>query len=95
MDLEPIDPETALELYLAATESEYAASTVRSHRSGLDFFVRWCAEHGIDNLNDLTGRQLHEFRLWRREVGDLSLATEKSQLDTLRVFVRWLGTVDG
>jgi site-specific recombinase XerD len=95
MDLEPIDPETALELYLAAKESEYAASTVRSHRSRLDFFVRWCAEHGIDNLNDLTGRQLHQFRLWRREVGDLSPATEKSQLDTLHVFVRWLGTVDG
>lgn len=56
MDLEPIDPETALELYLAEKESEYAASTVRSHRSRLDFFVRWCAEHGIDNLNDLTGR---------------------------------------
>jgi integrase len=95
MDLEPIDPETALELYLAAKESEYAASTVRSHRSRLDFFVRWCAEHGIDNLNDLTGRRLHEFRLWRREVGDLSPASEKTQLDTLRVFVRWLGTIDG
>ncbi len=67
MDLEPIDPETALDLYLAEKESEYAASTIGSHRSRLNFFVRWCAEHGIDDLNDLTGRQLHEFRLWRRE----------------------------
>jgi hypothetical protein len=56
VDLEPIDCDTALELYLAAKEREYVASTIGSHRSRLDFFARWCAEYGIDNLNHLTGR---------------------------------------
>ena len=95
MALEPIDPETALELYLADRENELTEATLYSHKSRLGHFVRWCDEQGIDNLNDLTGRQLHKYRLWRREEGDLSIASEKTQMDTLRVFVRWLEQVDG
>jgi len=90
MSLEPIDPETALELYIADRENELTEATIYSHRSRLGHFVRWCDEQGIGNLNDLTGRQLHRYRLWRRDEGDLSLASEKTQMDTLRVFVRWL-----
>jgi site-specific recombinase XerD len=95
MSLEPIDPETALELYIADRENELTEATIYSHRSRLGHFVRWCDEQSIDNLNDLTGRQLHRYRLWRRDEGDLSLASEKTQMDTLRVFVRWLEQVDG
>jgi site-specific recombinase XerD len=95
MELEPIDPETALDLYLAEKETEVAKATLDSHRSRLGFFLQWCDERGIDNLNDLTGRRLHEYRLWRRNVGELSPASEKTQMDTVRVFIRWLGTVDG
>lgn len=65
MTLEPIDPETALELYLAEREAEAAVSTIRSHGSRLSHFVRWCDEREIDTLNDLTGRKLHEYRPWR------------------------------
>ncbi|MDL5362068.1 site-specific integrase [Halalkalicoccus sp. NIPERK01] len=94
MNLEPIDPETALELYLAEKETEAAKATIDSHRSRLGFFLRWCDERGIENLNELTGRRLHEFRLWRRNVGELSKAGEKTQMDTVRVFVRWLESID-
>jgi len=75
MTLEPIDPETALELYLADRENELSEATLYSHRSRLGHFVRWCDEQGIDNLNELTGRQLHRYRLWRRDEGDLSIAS--------------------
>jgi len=95
MSLEPIDPETALEPYLADRENELTEATTYSHRSRLGHFVRWCDEQSIDNLNELTGRQLHRYRLWRRDEGDLSLASEKTQMDTLRVFIRWLEQVDG
>lgn len=40
MDLEPVDPETALELSLAAKESEYAASTIGAHGSRLEMYTR-------------------------------------------------------
>jgi integrase len=95
MNLEPIGPETAVELYLAEREAEATESTIRSHRARLNQFVRWCGEREIENLNDLTGRKLHEYRLWRRNDGDLKKTTLKTQMDTLRVFVRFLGTIDG
>jgi site-specific recombinase XerD len=65
VDLEPIDPETTLELYIAEKETALAASTIRPHRSRFGHFVRWCDERDITNLNEPTGRKLQEFRLWR------------------------------
>lgn len=94
MSLEPIDPESALELYLTARASEVTEATLYSHRSRLGHFVAWCDEQGIENLNAVTGRTLHEYRLWRRESGDLSPVTEKTQMDTVRVFVQWLESID-
>ncbi|WP_373189100.1 tyrosine-type recombinase/integrase [Halolamina sp.] len=94
MKLEPIEPETALELYIAEKETELSKSTIRPHRSRLGHFIRWCDERDITNLNELTGRKLQEFRLWRRNDGDLAKVSVKTQVDTLRVFVRWLGTID-
>ena len=85
MDLEPIDSETAVELYLADREAEVAKATLYSHSSRLGHFTRWCGEEDVDNLNELTGRSLHEYRLWRRNEGNLTPATEKTQMDTLRV----------
>jgi len=95
MSLEPIAPDTAVELYLADRESEVAQATLYSHKSRLGHFVCWCTNNQLTNLNELTGRQLHEYRLWRRRDGDLAPASEKGQMDTLRVFIRWLESIDG
>jgi site-specific recombinase XerD len=95
MELEPIGPETAVELYLADREPELRSVTLISHRSRLGFFVEWCADRGIDNLNELTGRKLNEYRLWHHNDGDLAPASENCQMDTLRVYVRWLESIDG
>jgi site-specific recombinase XerD len=95
MALEPIDPETGLELFLADRENQYAEATVEAHQYRLSHFLRWCEIEEIDNLNEITGRQLHEYRLWRRQDGDLSPAAEKTQMDTVRVFIRWLESIDG
>ncbi len=94
--LEPIEPQEALDLYIADKERTVTQATIYSHRSRLGHFVRWCNQDPpITNLNNLTGRQLHEYRIWRRMEGDLSPATEKTQMDTLRVFVKWLESIDG
>ena len=94
MSLEPIDPETALELYLDDRENNVTEATLYSHRSRIGHFIRWCDENDITNLNTLTGRQLHEYRIWRRNEGDLAPATEKTQMDTLRVWIKWLEAID-
>lgn len=95
-ELEPIAPDEAIELYIDHRRREVSDATLRSHRSRLGHFIRWCNdEKGIDNLNELTGRNLHEFRLWRRNHnGGIKPVTEKTQMDTLRVFIRFLETID-
>lgn len=94
MSLEPITPEDALELYLKEKTTELATSSLQSHRSRLKHLVHWCNEEGIENLNELSGRDIHRYRLWRRDNGDLSPATEKTQMDTVRVFVRFCESID-
>lgn len=94
-ELEPIEPDEALSLYLDHRRREVSDATLRSHKSRLGHFIRWCDEEGIHNLNDLTGRRLHEFRLWRcNQNGGIKPVTEKTQMDTLRVFIRFLETID-
>ena len=88
-DLEPIRPEQAIEMYLTDREPELAEATVRSQRSRLRQFEKWCEQEDITDLTTITGRDLHRYRLWRREDGDLAPPSEKSQMDTLRSFLRW------
>lgn len=93
-DLEPITPEKAVEMYLADKENELAQATHYSHTSRLGHFVRWADEQDIENLNNLTGRDLHEYRIWRRNDGDLSVVSEKTQMDTIRVWISWCESID-
>lgn len=93
-NLDPIDPESAVELYLSDREDELSRATVYSHRSRLGHFVRWCDEQDLTNLNDLTGRLLQEYRVWQREEGGLNPVSVKTQMDTLRVFIRWCEDID-
>ncbi|MFC7229237.1 site-specific integrase [Salinirubellus salinus] len=95
MNLEPIEPEHAVELYLDDRREELADLTYSTHRSRLSHFIQWCDERDIDNLNELTGRLLYEYRVWRRRDGNLSKPSLKSQMDTLRVFIRWLESIEG
>lgn len=94
MALEPITPEDAFELYLKEKKSEVATSTLQSHKSRLQYFLDWCDKEGITNLNDLSGRDIHRYRLWRRDDGDLAPASEKTQMDTIRVFIRFCESID-
>jgi len=72
-----LEPKHALEPYLADRENNVSQATIYSHRTRLGHFIRWCNnEASINNLNELSGRQLHEFRAWRRIEGDLSKTTE-------------------
>ena len=88
-DLEPIGPQRAVELYIDHKQTEYATSTVQSHRSRLKFFLEWCAHENIENMNTLTGRDLYNYRVWRKNEGELNRVSLKSALATLRAFIRF------
>jgi len=94
-ELEPIAPQDALELYLDDRRGDLSNWTIRSHRSRLSTFTDWCEDQSIDNLNDLTGRDIHRYKVWRRNDGDLAKPTVKTQIDTVRVFTKWLASIEG
>lgn len=93
-ELEPLSPEEGLEMYLNQREDELASSSLQSHQYRIQMFTHWCGEQSIDNLNDLTGRLLFRYRIWRKEDGNLNKTSLKTQLSTVRAFVNFLETID-
>lgn len=87
--LEPLEPEEALQMYLSHRENEISDKTYRAHRIRLQHFVRWCREEDIDNMNDITGRDLYSYRLWRTDEGGLNRVSVRTQMSTLKVFIRF------
>lgn len=92
--LEPLDPETGMKLYLDHKATDCTKSTVRNHRYRMKPFVQWCEEQGIDNLNDIAGRDIQQYRLWRNEDENINALTLRMQMSTLRVFLKWAASVE-
>ena len=92
--LDPIEPSDAVEMYLGERSTEVSDATLQAHEYRLSHFLRWCDEQDIDDMNGLTGRSLHRYKLWRRDDGDLKQVSLKSQIDTIRVFIRFCETID-
>jgi len=93
-DLDPFDPRTAKQMYLDSRRHKVADATLQAHDYRLKQFVQWYEEEGIENLNSFTGRDIHQFRVKRREEDELATATMKGQLATLRMFLRFCASVD-
>ncbi|OYR82464.1 hypothetical protein DJ71_11935 [Halorubrum sp. E3] len=86
-------PKEAVDKYFRTRNLE--ASTEYTHRSALyNHFVVWCEEvSGIDDMSELTGSDLADYRVWRREeaptkVEELRPKSEQSQQKILRVFIK-------
>lgn len=87
-------PREAVEEYLNDVKRERSQGTYETHRSRLNFFIRWCEGADTDDgkprikyLHELDGQAIRDFRDWRRASG-WRLVTEKHQLQTLRKFLR-------
>ncbi len=93
-ELEPLDPSTAQELFLDHKETGCSESTVRNYLYRTNHFIEWCQEEGIDNLNALSGRDIQQYRLWRKGDGGLNKLTLRMQMSSLRVFLKWAGTIE-
>ena len=95
--LEPLAPSEAVDLYLEARD-DAADQTLEGQKYRLRAFVAWCDEEGIANLNELSGRDLYAYRVWRREGGysgeELATVTLRGDMATLRAFLRFCGEID-
>lgn len=91
-DLDRIDPGTVLDLYLTDRETDLAESTRQSHRYVIERFVEWCDENDVTTVANLDGRDLHEFRMDRREA--VNGNTLRSQLGVLRQYIRFAESIE-
>lgn len=64
-------------------------ATLRAHRARLKHFLRWSRQNDLDNTNDLDGRNLQDYRFWRKNDGDLNNVSLYTQMTTFRVFINW------
>ena len=94
-DLRPVPPETAKDIYLEQRRDEVSDQTLQSHRYRIEQFVEWCQEVGeIDSMSEVTGLDIHNYRVYRREEDELKAVTLQGQLSTLRQFLRVCASVD-
>lgn len=98
-DLESLSPTEGVEIYLEARSDELSEQTLSGQKYRLESFLQWCDEEEIEDLNDLSGRDLYRFRVWRREGNGegreaITQVTLRGQLSTLRAFLRFAEEID-
>lgn len=92
-DLEPISPNEALRMWIDRCRSTRADETIQSYQYRLNPFLDWCEVQGINNMNDLTSRDIFAYDSHRRSDG-LKATTLKTQIGTLKRFIRFCERID-
>lgn len=90
--LQPLAPEEGIEKFLRRREDSVRPSTYENDITRLNHFLVWCEEAGIDDLNDLTGRDMADFVAWRR--ADVAAITVQKQLATVRKALQFWADID-
>jgi site-specific recombinase XerD len=88
-----------IERYLEAHETELANSTLQNERGKLSYFVEFCNCNDIDDWNTVTGREIEEYRVWRRDesselVDHLSRTTMRDEMLLIRKLTRYLESIN-
>ncbi|SDF53689.1 tyrosine-type recombinase/integrase [Halorientalis regularis] len=89
-----MEPERAVERYLKERRPEVAESTYRNHKYALKQFIQWCNQIDLNDISELDGWHIHDFKIHRREEGGVNEVTLYNNLCTLRVFLRWLESME-
>lgn len=92
--LEPIAPRDAVEWYLEHRRDDARVATHRKIDSALGIFVDWTHETGIDNMNDVRGRELMRFKTWRKSETEIESVSLNGALAVLRRFLVFCDNID-
>jgi len=93
-NLEPLAPQDALDWYIQHRHDELRTATRRKHRSAIGTFVEWTGHVGLDDMTDLTGRRLMQFKTWRKTETDVSVVSLNGTLAILRRFLQFCENVE-
>lgn len=91
-ELQPLTPSEGVDMFLEHRSPSIRESSMQNARHRLSVFLEWCEEEEIDNLNDLTGRDLSLFVSWRQ--GDVAPITLQKQLSSVRMALRWWADIE-
>jgi integrase len=95
--LAPMSPEDAVNQFLDR-ETEITDRTKQEYQTKLNYFLKFLDSRGIDDMNDLSGRIIEEYRVWRRKhstEGDpLAAKTMKDDMHLLSKFLRYLEKIE-
>lgn len=83
-----IEPEQAVEDFLAEKKDEVAFSSWRNYKYPLKQFIEFCDGRDLEYMNEVNGYDLKKFKLQRRAT-DIKEVTLKNNLSTLRTFIGW------
>jgi site-specific recombinase XerD len=92
-DLEPITPEDAAEMWLNQQRTQRADSTIQSYEYRLSPFLEWCETEGIDDLIELSSRDVFRYEAFRRGDG-LAVPTLNNQIGTLKRFLSFCERIE-
>jgi len=87
-DIDLITPQKASEMYYEEREDDAShASMNETIRPGVDLFIEWCDTAGIENLNEVRGRELRKFKSWCKENTENSKVSLNGILAVIRRFL--------
>lgn len=86
-ELNPITPQEAKEMYLEERREDASHEALRTIENGVDLFVTWTLEEGIDNMNDIRGRKLRQYKNWCKNTTDKNTMSLNGIMSVLRRFL--------
>lgn len=81
-------PERAVNRYLSEKKHNWAESTHYNNSCALNRFLEFCEEEGIENICDIDGFHISDFKQYRREQ-EINEMTLYNNLSALRAFLGW------
>ena len=90
--LDKMSPHEAVTEYLEDRKTDLSDTSHENHRYRCQRFLEWADEYGLESMDQITGRKLHDFKTWRAE--DVAVITLKNQLGTVRQFIAFCERID-
>lgn len=90
--LTPTAPAEAVEWYLSHRDPELSDKSLQNQGYRLNRFLEFCEDIELNDLSELTGRHLHQYRVYRSE--RVKPVTLSGELQTLRVFLEFCASID-
>jgi site-specific recombinase XerD len=85
---EQMKPERAVERYLSERRPEWSDSSHYNNKCALERFLEFCNDEGLDNICEIDGFHISDFKQYRRDQG-INEVTLYNNLSSLRTFLKW------